>query len=575
MAYTGNKNIYSEEKVSIRFTFSFLQNFTVYIFDKRTTRRNRKNLFTLLEKIDEVVYENEQKEFFYFVFLKEALKLILEKRITDSQEIYEFIMENTPESILPSAIVDGIFDHLDNTVFDENFLVTLTEFIEDKLNYSVMLPNLPIIEQYIKNLQTGDQKISDYVNQFDEVISTLFHQIKSIKTEKSATITKFCTNDENAEEVIEEILNKLKNPANKLVTPWQGLNEMLGGGLENGRCYLFFGLPKMFKSGTLLNIALGICGCNDGKKLLKDPSKKPIVCYFTQENSVHETVQRALSFCGVENYENLTPKDTLTLFSNIIQKATGIGFEIIYKSNKEVNTSYLYSLMDSAKEDGNEIVAMFQDYTKRIRSMANYPDIRLELGEVVNDFTVFAKEENIPLISAAQLNREAYRIMEFIVSKNGTDIGKELNASHIGESALLLENTDVGIIVNRETFFPDLNDRNFYQDYLSFKLIAFRGKRDIELDYFAQPFLDNGFRVQEDIDLDEPLYLERIGSKLENSESPEVIQNRIASINERMGNRSVSQSNNKLPRPNANGLDFNTPQDDKELMIGDLLAVLE
>ena len=81
-----------------------------------------------------------------------------------------------------------------------------------------------------------------------------------------------------------------------------------------------------------------------------------------------------------------------------------------------------------------------------------------------------------------------------------------MNASHVGESALMIENTDYGIIINRE------EDITTKEDFLTFKLIASRAKQP-KVTYFAHPF-ENGLRLEEDVMLTKSLSIERIGDNL-------------------------------------------------------------
>ena len=201
---------------------------------------------------------------------------------------------------------------------------------------------------------------------------------------------------------------------------------------------------------------------------------------------------------------------------------------------------------------GEECICMIQDYTKRIKSVENNPDIRLELSNIVNEFSVFAKKMQIPLISAAQLNRNAMNIAENNLSSGKKDIGKNLGASNIGESALIIENTDVGVIINREF------DKDTEKLYLSFNLVVNRGE-DIQdaPKYFAQPF-ENGMRLQEDIDEEIPVGVERIGSapitEEDKEKMDEASRKRIASTtrssksssSKQINKSSTIKTNNKL-----------------------------
>src|SRR5699024_11233461 len=103
------------------------------------------------------------------------------------------------------------------------------------------------------------------------------------------------------------------------------------------------------------------------------------------------------------------------------------------KKNNEVSTDYLYEVYENLADQGYQMIMMVQDYLKRIRSSDHIEDLRIRLGEITNEFTVFAKEKEIPLVTAAQLNREAYRNVEKALSENKTDIAKQLDRSQIAE----------------------------------------------------------------------------------------------------------------------------------------------
>ena len=560
MAFKNNTEaskeyINNDDKVNITIPFTFLKLMVRYTFTERVTTRGRKNLFKLINMInvDTSYSEEQQNEKFYFNFIKESLNLILIKKIEDIEIIYQYLLTEVDEMIVPNIKVEEIFDLIEIGELTNSELDLIVSYIEENINYSTVFNKMDIISDLLFKIKSGSNGLSNTMNEFSEEVSDLYHSFNRLKNDNTQNLSQFNLSDPKAADILEETINKINSPGNRLLSPYQSLNEMIGGGFQKGKCYLMFGLPKHFKSGLLLNLALGMCRVNHDFEL-KDPTKEPVIYYFTQENSIIETIERIFSYCsGDLDLKNQTGSSALKLFNDFIKEATGISFKLVYKPNKSVNTGYLYELMDQALEEDQEIICMIQDYTKRIRSMDSNPDLRIELGEVVNDFVVFAKQTDIPLISAGQLNREATRVMEQMTSLNQTDIGKHLNASHIGESALMVENTDVGIIINRETL-KDLNSEDVSndKDFLSFKLIAFRGKpEESKLDYFSQPFCDdNGFRLAEDINLDEPVSVKNIGSELENYASPEVIKERFNAINRSISNNTV---NPKIKRNTNSG----------------------
>jgi hypothetical protein len=166
------------------------------------------------------------------------------------------------------------------------------------------------------------------------------------------------------------------------------------------------------------------------------------------ENSIKETVQRIFSMCVGEDMLNfseeeimdiLKTKGNLTLSTN-----DPIDLIVKFKPNLSEDTSYLYTLCEDLEDEGYEVICLIQDYLKRIRSVDGMfgGDLRQQLGAVINEFKVFATLKNIPVITASQLNRAATSSIDEARIKNKADLVRLIGRSNVGESNLILENSD-------------------------------------------------------------------------------------------------------------------------------------
>ena len=124
----------------------------------------------------------------------------------------------------------------------------------------------------------------------------------------------------------------------------------------------------------------------------------------------------------------------------------------------------------------------------------------MELGDIVNEFKVFAADRDIPVITNSHLNREAARLIEENESKSSkSDITMKLGKANAGESLLMLDNLDGAIIINID--FDDQGNK-----YMAFKKAKMREKTDRE--YILQPFVyGSGIRMVEDL-YGEPMFKE-------------------------------------------------------------------
>ena len=151
----------------------------------------------------------------------------------------------------------------------------------------------------------------------------------------------------------------------------------------------------------------------------------------------------------------------------------------------------MYTLTDKLRESGREPICFFQDHIKRIRPVNKRNDIRLDLGEVVNEFKAFATATNIPVITDSHLNRDASKVLDDNSGSNKKDLIRSLGSFNVSESYLMIDNCDLGIIINKEN---DSHDNL----YMGFKCIKTRTK--CTLDLFYQPYMmTNEIKLVEDL----------------------------------------------------------------------------
>jgi hypothetical protein len=177
---------------------------------------------------------------------------------------------------------------------------------------------------------------------------------------------------------------------------------------------------------------------------------------------------------------------------------------IWHRSTKSINTADMNALLDDLEKDGKECVFLVQDYVKRIRSTVNHKELRFELSIISDEFASIAKEREIPILSAMQLNREAFREFEASTTMEGQISAVEkMGASNVGESIDLIQNVDYAFILGRtqNTKVNEHDEVEYSDRYLIFKLIAARGKAP-KITSFKHRFKDkNDMGLVEDINM--------------------------------------------------------------------------
>jgi len=217
-------------------------------------------------------------------------------------------------------------------------------------------------------------------------------------------------------------------------------------------------------------------------------------CYYWSTKPLPEEEALAIAQRGRHDEIMYMMKTTGELF---LTDDSPIDIIIKYKPNRSEDTSYLYTLTEDLEDEGYEVICMIQDHVKRLKATTGQTDVRLELGDVVNEMKTFAMIKDIPLITVSHVNREGAKVIDSSSTGNKVDLTRMLGPSFIGESMLMLDNIDFGCILNVE--YDSEGNK-----YMVFKGVKYRIPH--ELEYVCQPYEeDNSSKLKEDL-YREPVY---------------------------------------------------------------------
>lgn len=260
------------------------------------------------------------------------------------------------------------------------------------------------------------------------------------------------------------------------------------------------------KSGFLLNTVLWAAKYSDFK--CNDQSKKPLILYISQENDLNETVDRIISYSnGVDNNKQVL-NDSEEVYKLVTKELMNdnCNIRLLYRPKNSITTADVETILNDIEAEGEfEVKLVVHDYLKRIKPEISYNDLRIDLGEAVNDFSILAKLKKIPIITANQMNREAYKALEAGLeedaqNKEKKDLAKRLSLNMQSESSMISENADSIIAIHRE-YAKSLD--KWFLTVKDLKMRGSKGNRDSSSTYFAHPFeKDNSMRLIEDVNLE-------------------------------------------------------------------------
>lgn len=444
-------------------------------------------LKSLMDRLNLDLYRPEPMKMKYITFINSALDGIVNKKLMSNKEmLFQYANGGNGEK----PVLDITFEELSND--EVAYIINLiSESSKSMFFYEYADSMIDICQRFKTEAYTDRSKIT---SEFEALLDETKNEFRKINKNLTSEV-EFSLNQNYIKERLGEIYNTETNPSHILYSGMQGLNRMNGGGFEAGRIYMFFGTAASGKSFTTLDLALQVKKYNKGYTC-KDATKRPCIVILTMENSVQETVSRMYAMLSNQQMKESTYDNVVNTMCNDphldMSSPNDIDIIVRYKANLSVDTSYLYQLYDDLSDTGLEPIMIIQDHIKRIRPVNSRKDLRLDLGEIVNEFKAFAVEKDLVMVSISHLNREATKIVEDARRANVADIGKMLGRANVSESMLMIDNCDVGYIITKE-YGPD------GEQYLSFLLIRTRTGYDLE--YFCQPFLPgNDIKLEEDFE---------------------------------------------------------------------------
>lgn len=479
------------------------------VTDNKTVRRSQLiNLENLINIINPNKYINDPVKSRFMSFIRKGLEARLVYNLNDPQ----LVMHHINGGILDDSIVDV------NTFrgIGGNEVNWINNMVSSTLKYSHLYDETDHLIDVCTRFKTKDYVDKSFiVQELEGLINKIQNDFRRSRNE-SHTEAMFSLAEEVYEDSVYDAYNQLSSPRRKLVTGMQGLNEMLGGGFESGRCYMFFGLPGEGKSLLLLNLVYQIKKYNVDYTC-KDPTKTPCVVLLTMENTITESIERLFSISTTrDSMVDFDPKDVINMMKVdgglVLDRSSPINIIIKFKPTNSVDTSYLYTLTEDLEDMGYETIAVVQDYIGRIRSTEKFTETRLEYGTIVDEFKVFAEIKDIPVISASQLNRDASKHIDEGRKKNTADLVRFLGRSNISESILILNNIDGGFVIAPE--LTQTGDR-----YLGIQRIKNR-YRASGMEYAYLPYKRGTVSFVEDFGMPEPVYKTTLREDIYNNSYP-------------------------------------------------------
>lgn len=507
------------------------------------TFKSVKNINRLFANLDLKKYQNHQ-ELLSFIWCisyisKEWLSgvvspdIIIEmtKRQPDFDNIKNSVIEeciNDPNIVTPpeaKMIFDLIAEALQlgfvGAVRDE--YITLLEDIDlnDSGAFRVILERLFMVSQSLLDIKHNTNLVANKVT-FNTA------DIDSVKEALSSTI---------------ESLSVSNNMFKVGIRRW---NTLLSPAYMNGRLYTYIGAPGSGKSLILLKTALDIRKYNPDYQP-RTPGMRSCVLYITMENSFTETIERIWNMTFDDPITNYSVDEATDILCNELgitrilkddvvvtdldtnertladlikepdeSNKSNIELVIKYFSYREINTDDLFTIISDLRDENMEVCTLVFDYIKRIEPATPAADnVKLELNRIINELKALAVREDIPVVTAHQMNRAGAAVLDNAVRQGKGDGLKNVGREHTGDAWEVIETSDFVAMTNI-AYKPGTDDRYMELEVVKRRRIDSSESEFAKYTYLAHPFSKkNGLRLIDDINIDKVLSLQSLVSDID------------------------------------------------------------
>jgi replicative DNA helicase len=453
-------------------TDSFLDNCYQLIFSKKQQELDQSVYQNLLHFFDFV--ENEMGES-HDIPLNVKAKFDLFKKVCQQLSCGKSIFDINA-SVMISEKFRDLIDYID--------LISSQTLDKDEQERCVSTINK--LMTWIK-LNSTFKRFADYeevvrdgcFDTLDEVITEYTDMVKGAASDvaeyefnsNNGLVSTLNTREDSLDPVFDEIRKKYAKQ-NVITSGVPELNiDFLSGGFQPSRVYLFLGTAGIGKSLLLLNMAIRAAIKDPNENMpfkfsgsgFWDDSPERVFLYITMENYPYETLCRL--YCSMFNktkeemlrmiFDRSISSERIREEINEMMAPNNSSIQIDYFPANTISPATISALIQKYNKypEKKLVKAVYIDYLDLLLPDVGKDLWRLDLGEITSNLKTIAARFEIPIITATQLNREAYR------RNKKMDLGAEM----ISESIQKLFIADFSAVMVRDNVGYDENKTGGYR----------------------------------------------------------------------------------------------------------------
>lgn len=414
----------------------------------------------------------------------------------------------------------------------EDDLEYITNSLDQNLKFSYILDVKDNLIELTNDIETSSYTdFPNLLNQYRDLITGIMNFFR--RTDSSSMTNEIVhTGDPTFLDILYDTYEAIRNPASALQTGWQALNSALGprGGFQNKNLYCLHANTNSFKSAMLLHISRMIKEYNASRVIdeFKRTGKIPTILHISMENDNDEDNERLYKTVVKKDLGKCTSREELNQswehnFGNTNgEEENPIDISFLHVDARSLSVDEIDIIIENLEEEGYRVIACVVDYLglikPRLEDMGK--DNRLQLKNIADDLLSLAKNRDIPVITAHQINRSGGAVLTNLKNQGGVNAISQMTNEFIGESYGIEQAVSWSAFIDIEIHGEDR--------WLMFKRNKSRYKNKFGTETFVMKIRD-GIIIDDDIYLSTPLSLPKIPDGIGTDEA----------VNQNQGSRGI------------------------------------
>ena len=393
----------------------------------------------------------------------------------------------------------------------EDDLEYITNSLDQNLKFSYILDVKDNLIELTNDIETSSYTdFPSLLHQYRDLVTGIMNFFRSTDS-SSMTNEIIHTGDPTFLDILYDTYEAIRNPASALQTGWQALNSALGprGGFQNKNLYCIHANTNSFKSAMLLHISRMIKEYNAARVIeeFKRTGKIPTVLHISMENDNDEDNERLYKTVVKKDLGKCTSREELNQswehnFGSENEE-NPIDISFLHVDARSLSVDEIDVIIENLEEEGYRVIACVVDYLglikPRMEDMGK--ENRLQLKNIADDLLSLAKNRDIPVITAHQINRSGGAVLTNLKNQGGVNAISQMTNEFIGESYGIEQAVSWSAFIDIEIHGEDR--------WLMFKRNKSRYKNKFGTETFVMKIRD-GIIIDDDIYLSTPLSLPKI-----------------------------------------------------------------